>query len=112
MSWRRGQTAILTPTSSSIIAALLSHLGWVAQTWVTEGRKALTLQAGSQAGILSPNDSNCPGHLFIILSHVHLLPLFFRLSIQVHLLIDDSVVGQYITSKTNVIFGFSASDSF
>ena len=47
MSWRWGQTAILTPSSSSTIAALLSHLGWVAQLWVTEGRKALSLQAGS-----------------------------------------------------------------
>ena len=28
-------------------AVLLSHLGWVAQLWVTEGRKALSLQAGS-----------------------------------------------------------------
>ena len=47
MSWRRGQTAILTPSSSSTIAALLSYLGWVAQPWVTEGCKALSLQAGS-----------------------------------------------------------------
>ena len=39
MSWRRGQTAILIPSSSSTIAALLSHLGWVAQPWVPEGRK-------------------------------------------------------------------------
>ena len=39
MSWRRGQTAILTPSSSSTIAALLSHLGWVAQPWATEGPK-------------------------------------------------------------------------
>ena len=35
MSWRWGQTAILTPSSSSTIAALLPHLGSVAQPWVT-----------------------------------------------------------------------------
>ena len=35
--------------------------------------------AGSHFGILTPTDSNRPGHLFIILSYVHLLSLFFRL---------------------------------
>ena len=39
MSWRQRQTAILTPSSSSTIAALLSHLGRIAQPWVTEGPK-------------------------------------------------------------------------
>ena len=53
--------------------------------------------AGSQFGILSPNDSNRPGNLVILLSDVHLLSLFFRLFTQVHLLIDVSVEGQYIT---------------
>ena len=38
-----------------------------------------------------------PGHLVILLSNVHPLPLFFRLFRQVHLLIDGSVEGQYIT---------------
>ena len=92
-----GQTAILTPSSSSTIATLLSHLGWVAQLWVTEGLVALSLQAGSHADILHPTNSNRPGHLVILLSHAHLLPLFFRLFTQVHLLIDGSVKGQYIT---------------
>ena len=98
MSWRQGQTAILTPSSSLTIAALLSSLGWVAQLWVTEGCKALGLQAVSHASILSPTDSNCPRHLVILLSHAHLLPQFFRLFTQVHLLIDGSVEGQYITT--------------
>ena len=87
------------PSSSSTIAALLSHLSWVAQPWVTEGCKVLSLQAGSHAGILSPTDSNHPGHLVILLSHTHLLPLFFHLFTQVHLLIDSSVEGQYITTE-------------
>ena len=54
------------------------------------------LQAGSHAGILSPTDSNRP-HLVILLFNALLLPLFFRLFTQVHLLIDGSVEGQYIT---------------
>ena len=51
----------------------------------------------SHFGILSPTDSNRPGHLVILFSNVHLLPLFFPLFTQVHLLIDGSVEGQYIT---------------
>ncbi len=35
--------------------------------------------------------------LVIFLFATHLLPLFFRLFIQVHLLIDGSVEGQYVT---------------
>ena len=53
-------------SSSSAIAAILSHLGWVAQPWVTEDRKAFSLQAGSHAGILSPTDSNRLFHGYII----------------------------------------------
>ena len=60
------------------------------------GPKALSLQADSHASILSPTDSNRLA-LVILLFNVHLLPLFFRLFTQVHLLIDGSVEGQYIT---------------
>ena len=83
------------------IAALLSHIAWVAQPWVTEGRKALSLQAGFHKGILSPTNSNRPRHLVILLSYVHLLPLFFRLLAQVHFLIDGSVEGQSITLRND-----------
>ena len=38
-----------------------------------------------------------PRHLVILFSNIYLLPLFFRLFTQVHLLIDGSVDGQYIT---------------
>ena len=40
------------------IAALLSHLCWVAQPWVTEGPKP-SVCSWSQFDILSPTDSNC-----------------------------------------------------
>ena len=102
MSWRRVQTVILTQSSSDHSST--SSLSWLGCS--TEGHwgpKALSLQADSHAGILTPTDSNRPRHLVILLSHARLLPLFFRLFTQVHLLIDGSVEGQYITQvlKTN-----------
>ena len=96
MSWRRGQTVILTPSSSSTIAALLSHLGWVAQPWVTEGCKPLVCKLIlTLASYLQLTQTVCA--LVILLFNAHLLPLFFCLFTQVHLLIDGSVKGQYIT---------------
>ena len=80
------------------IAAFLPHLGW---GWSTVGHwrpKALSA-AGSHFGILSPTDSNRRASGYIIVWH----PLFFRLFTQVHLLIDGSVEGQYIT-QTVLLF--------
>ena len=54
MSWRRVQTATYWPQVLLTLAALLSHSGWAAQPWVTVAQ-ALSLQADSHAGILSPN---------------------------------------------------------
>ena len=96
MIWRMGQTAILTQVLLSTIAALLPHLGWVTQPWVTEGPRPSIC---SWLSLWHPV-SDCfepSGHLVILFSTVHLLPLFFRLFTQVHLLIDGSVEGQYIT---------------
>ena len=70
------------------------------------GPQALSLQADSHAGILSPTDSSRPGHLVILLFNIHLLPLFFRLFTQGHLLTDGSVEGQYITIQTTVVSSF------
>ena len=70
----------IDPSSSSTIAALLSHLGWVAQPWVTEGSKALSLQAGSHFGILSPTDLNCQGtwlHYFLMPTCFCCFPLVY-----------------------------------
>ena len=39
VSWRERQTATYWPQVLLTIAALLPHLGWVAQPWVTEGPK-------------------------------------------------------------------------
>ena len=52
--------------------------------------KALILQAVLRLASclqLTPTDSSCPGLLVILLSYIHLLPLFFRLCTPVHLLI-------------------------
>ena len=91
-----GQTGILTQSSSSTIAALLSHLGLVAQPWVTEGPKPSVCRRLSLWHLV-PNWLKPSVHLVILLFNAHLLLLFFRLFTQVHLLIDDSVEGQYIT---------------
>ena len=96
VSCRRGQTAILTPSSSGHSSTSFSSWLGLLNRGSLRAQSPLSA-AGSHAGILSPTDSNRPGNLFIRLSHVHLLPLFFRLFTRVHLLIDGSVEGQYIT---------------
>ena len=82
VSWRWGQTATCWPKVLLTIAALLSHSGWAAQPWVTEGRKPsvckliLTLASCPQ---LTPTgtwtDPSCLWHLVIFLFDAHLLPV-------------------------------------
>ena len=74
----------------SVIAALLT------QPWVTEGPKPSVCCWFSIRHLVS-NWLELFVHLVILLFNVHLLPLFFRLFTQVHLLIDGSVEGQYVT---------------
>ena len=80
-------------------AKLFSHLGGVAQLWVIEGPKPSVCRWLSSRHLVSywlqPTQAVCV--LVILLFNAHLLPLFFRLFTQVHLLIDDSVEGQYIS---------------
>ena len=55
VSWRRGQTATYWPkVLLTIIAALLPHLGWAAQPWVSENPSPLSGAGSHSAGILSP----------------------------------------------------------
>ena len=91
-----GDRLLYWPQVLLTIAALLPHLGWGCSTLGHWGSQALSLQADSHADILSPTDSNHHGQLIILLSHVHLLPLFFCLFTQVHLLIGGSVKSQSI----------------
>ena len=82
VSWRRGQTATYWPKVLLAIAALLSHLGGVAQPLCLKPKPSVwspspLSEAGSHStGILSPTDSSrlCPGY---ILFAVHLLPLIY-----------------------------------
>ena len=84
------------------IAALLSHLGWVAQPWITEGPKPSVCRWLSIRHFVSNwlqlQLTQAVYVLVILLFDDYLLPLFFRLFTQVHLLIDGSVVGQYGTN--------------
>ena len=112
MSWRQWMDYYIVPTSPC------DHSSTSSSSWLgflncgsLRAQSPLS-EAGSHfSGILSPTNSNSPRYLVILLSHAHLLPLFFRLFIQVHLLIDGSVEGQYITlpeSGHNIIFIFSS----
>ena len=55
VSWRRVQTATYWPKVLLNIAALLPHLGWGCSTVGHWGPQALSMQADSHSGILSPN---------------------------------------------------------
>ena len=86
------------------IAAFISHHGLgLLNHWSPRAQSPQSASWFSRFGILSPTDSNCPRHLVILLPDIHLLPLFFRLFTQVHLLIDGSVEGQYITGEARTI---------
>ena len=54
VSWRWRQTATYWPKVLLTIAALLSHLGWAAQPWITEGPSPLSGAGSHSASILSP----------------------------------------------------------
>ena len=84
VSWRRGQTATYWPKVLLTIAALLPHLGWGCSTVGHCGPQALSLQADSHAGILSPTDSNsnwnwlkpsvAPGYIIVSRSPASAVP--------------------------------------
>ena len=128
VSWRRGQTATYLPKVLLTIAALFSHSGWAAQPWGIDGPSPLSGAVSHSTGILSPTETGtqqtqaiCGTWLYFACSPpascepTHLPPspnstkstdlrldapasLFFRLFTQVHLLIDGSGEGQYITN--------------
>ena len=100
MSWRQGQTAILTQVLL-IIAALLSHL-----SWVTEGPKPSGCRWFSIRHLVSNwvELHRAPGYIIVsaVLPLILLSPLFFHSFTQVHLLIDGSVEGQYIIIRRRI----------
>ena len=99
-------TDCYTDPSSSLYycSTSVASLAGVAQPWVTEGRKAIILQASSHFGILSSTASMAAGTLCIFFPNIHLLPLFFRLFTQVYLLIDE---GWSSLSNPNLLLSFS-----
>ena len=104
-----------TSTDSNIDpVVLLSHLGWVAQPWVTEGPEPSVYRWLSIRHLVSNwlhlQLTQAVSVLVIFLFDTHLLPLFFRLFTQVHLLIDSSVEDQYVTKCSN--FRFELVDKF
>ena len=85
------------PSSFSTIAALLSHLDLGCSTVGHWGPQSP--QSASWFSRWHPV-SDClksSGLLVTLFSNVRLLPLFFHLFTRVHLLINGSVEGQYIT---------------
>ena len=101
VSWRRGQTVILTQSSSDHSST--SSSSWQGCSTVGHwGPQALSLQADSHSGILSPNWLQLELELnwfkpSVSWLYFYLTSTCFRLFTQVHLLIDGSVEGQYTT---------------
>ena len=94
--WRRGRTAILTQVLPRPLQHFFRILAWVVQPGFTKGPKPSVWIWFSLRHPVS-NWLELSGHLVMLLSNLHLLMLFFRLFTPVHLLIDGSVEGQYIT---------------
>ena len=81
-------------------AVLLSHPDWAAQPWVTEGPNPSVCRWLSIRQLVSSwlqlqlTQAVCVQVIFLF--DIHLLPLFFRLFTQVHIMINGSVEGQYV----------------
>ena len=98
--WVETRTDCYIDPSSSLDHSSTSLASWLGLL----DRGSLRAQSPQSASWFSLRHSvsnwlKPPGHLVILFSNAHLLPLFFRLFIQVHFLIDGSVEGQYITQS-------------
>ena len=98
-SWRQWTDCYIDPSS------LHDHSSTSSSSWLgLLNRGSLRAQVLCLELVLTPLasclqlDSSRLRHLVILLSHAHLLLLFFRLFTQVHLLIDGSVEDHYITN--------------
>ena len=98
--WVDTRTDCYIDRSSSLEHSSTSSSSWlgVAQPGVTKGPKPSVFSWF----LLRHPVSNWLGHLVILFSKFHLLPLFFRLFTLVHLLIDGSVESQYITMRLRI----------
>ena len=101
--WVETRTDCYIDPSSSLDHSSTSFASWLGLLHRGSPRAQSPLSAaGSHFGILFSNWLKPTGHLVILFSNAHLLPLFFRLFTQVHLLSDSSVEGQYITQILTV----------
>ena len=98
--WVETRTDCYIDPSSSLDHSSTSFASWLGL--LTKGLKPTVCSWFSLRHPVS-NWLEPPGHLVILFSNTHLLPLFFRLFTPVHLLIDGSVEGQYITFVLNRI---------
>ena len=95
--WRQGQTAILTKVLLLTKAALLPHLGWGCSTGGRWGPHPSVCKLVLTLAFLSPFNSTAVGTCLYSFITPTCFRFFFRLFTLVHLLIDRSVKGQYIT---------------
>ena len=101
--WVETRTDSYIDPSSSLDHSSTSFASWVAQPGVTKNPMPSVC---SWFWLRHPvsNWLEPLGHLVILFSNAHLHLLFFRIFTQVHLLIDGSVEGQYITSGVYVFY--------
>ena len=93
---RQWQTSTLTQLLL-IIAALLPHLGWVCSIGGRWGPQSSVCKVAPTLAFLFPTNSTAAGTCLYSFITPTCFRFFFRLFTQVHLLIDGSVKGQYIT---------------
>ena len=110
--WRLGQTAILTQVLLLTLAAHLPHLGLGFSTGGLWGTQPSVCKLVLILAFLSPTSPPTVDTLSKLFPNVLLLPLFFGLFTQVHLLIDGLVEGQYITIIPSLFFKIPSVDIF
>ena len=108
---------ILTQVLLTIVA-LLSHSGWAAQQWVTEGLSPLSL-AGSHSAVILSNwlqlQLKLTQAVYDTWLYNCLMTTRFCLFTQVHSLIDRSVEGQYVTclfTRVHLVFDVSVEGQY
>ena len=105
--WVETGTDCYIDPSSPLDHSSISFSSWLGCSTVGPEGPALSLQTGSHAGIPVSDWPTAAGTLSIFFLNIHPLLLFFGLFTQVHLLIDGSVEGQYITFTQNVSLLFN-----
>ena len=101
--WRQWRTAILTQVLLLTIAVLLLYLGWGCPTVGHWGPQRPQFESWFSHWHSCLNWPTAASTLSIFFLNAILLLLSFSLFIQVHLLIDGSIEGQYITHGASCV---------